>query len=192
MYLEDLIRDTARLETDADKELLKRERMCEKTSEMEYKERQRRLRLYLEHHRAATTMVSPRDIPEDKNGALYRRLLASYQENVSCIDDVAGYSIVSYNHLIISGTALFLLLFLTAMWLIFDDLSFHTGTAGPTVPITLFLTWLFYTIFYPFFNDYLAVKTPIRVAAECDVACSILEMRDRTLTFDDIDKIPRI
>ena len=179
MYLEETIKDLAEIDIHGDNELLRREQEQERLAQAEYKEKKRRMRLYNEYHKTFKNLIYSTNIPTDPDGIIYRRMKDTYDENIGCIDDVEGYSMINHTHLMISSCILFLLILFTVLFLMVNELVSGAGATTLLLLATVLFTGLFYTIAYPIFLDYYKVRSRLRLAAECAVVCRILEVRER-------------
>jgi hypothetical protein len=183
LYVEEIKRVREETEERADKELLRREREMERESRYEYKERQRRLRLYAEYHKTYKSLIVPYDVPQDPKGVLYRELKETYEKNVACIDDVWDIPTLTVEHMLASVGLLI------AMAVGFSAVLVGGGNVlfGPSAKIYALLVILLiatiYTLVYPTIANRFIVKNKIRLAAECEVTCHILENRNPTLRY---------
>ena len=184
LYVEEIKKQREELEENADAELLRREREMERISRYQYKERQRRLKLYMEYHREFKGLIIPYNVPQDPKGVLYRELKQTYEENVTCIDEIDVGPIFGTEYLLMSTSISFMVLMaMMAIFICSGNTLMNPPARVAAILIILFVAaglWI-----CPILAKILTVRHRIKLAAECEVTCHILETRNPTIRFQD-------
>ena len=185
LYVEEIKRQREETEEKADAELLRRERRMERESRCKYKERQRRLKLYMEYHKDFKSLIVPYDVPQDPKGFLYRELKQTYEENIVYIDNIDINPMYETEYFFVSSCILIMILvILFVFFACSSDTLIGPLVKAVTILITLAVV-VIYTLICPFFANIFIVRHKIKLAAECEVTCHILEMRNPILRFQD-------